>query len=789
MLFRVAHPRFILLLLPLWIVSAVFGQTPTNQDCLAAIPICQNVYSTQQSYSGTGNYPNEINSNISCLGTGELNSVWYTFTVQQSGNLNFTITPNNSADDYDWAVYNLTNSTCAQIFTNPALQVSCNYSATPGNTGPTGASAQTSQGAAGTPFNAQIPVQQGQTYVINISNFSSTQFGYTINFGASSAVIFDQIPPQILTVNNPVCGANQLTLTFSENILCNTVQAADFAFTGPGGPYTVTAVTSPVCAAGGQYTNQYTITISPAITSAGTFTANLVGPVTDLCGNVAIFPAQLPFNVGSFTFATSSTPASCAANAGTATVAVTGAGPFTYVWQPNVSTSATASNLAGGIYTVTITDQSTGCSSTDTIHVNANTTFASAISASDTICPGSSTTLSVTPAGGTAPYTYNWSNALPNSNTVSATPATTTTYTVNVVDVNGCTSGPFTVTITVANAVTLTSSGNTVVCSGNSVGIGASAAGGLGQINYLWQPGNISGSSITVSPTTTTTYTITASDQCSQSVSQTVNVLVFDNPEVTFTANVFEGCAPLPVQFWVDTTGLSGASYLWSFGQNGQTSTSIFPNLTYTVAGCQDVSLTITNAAGCSTTETIPCMINVWAQPVAAFTPSTTFTNIDNSTISFDNNSTGGNTWLWDFGNTTTSMQWEPVITYETPGVYNVTLIVTNSLGCSDTASEVITVNDYHTLYVPNAFTPNGSGLNDIFIPVYANILTQDYELVIFNRWGQVVFESNTPDQGWDGSFRNNGTPCPLDVYVYTIRYTDNMYVKYQRTGHVSLIR
>ncbi|MCE2773595.1 MAG: hypothetical protein LW750_09185, partial [Bacteroidetes bacterium] len=206
MLVRVAHPRLILLFLPMWIVTGLFAQTPTNQDCLAAIPICQNVYSTQQSYSGTGNYPNEINSNISCLGTGELNSVWYTFTVQQSGNLNFTITPNNSADDYDWAVYNLTNATCAQIFTNPALQVSCNYSATPGNTGPTGASTQTSQGAAGTPFNAQIPVQQGQTYVINISNFSSTQFGYTINFGASSAVIFDQIPPQILTVNNPGCG-------------------------------------------------------------------------------------------------------------------------------------------------------------------------------------------------------------------------------------------------------------------------------------------------------------------------------------------------------------------------------------------------------------------------------------------------------------------------------------------------------------------------------------------------------------------------------------------------------
>src|SRR5574337_507039 len=120
--------RFLLLVAGFFLLLHGYAQVPTNQDCLDAIPICQNVYSTTVSYSGEGNYPNEINNSSSCLGSGELNDVWYTFTVQQSGNLNFTITPNNSADDYDWAVYNLTNNNCSDIFTNPALEVSCNYS-------------------------------------------------------------------------------------------------------------------------------------------------------------------------------------------------------------------------------------------------------------------------------------------------------------------------------------------------------------------------------------------------------------------------------------------------------------------------------------------------------------------------------------------------------------------------------------------------------------------------------------------------------------------------------------
>lgn len=768
----------------------LMAQVPTNQDCLNAIPICQNVYSTTISYSGEGNYPNEINSNSSCLGSGELNDVWYTFTVQQSGNLNFLITPNNSSDDYDWAVYNLTNAPCSAIFTNPGLEVSCNFSGTSGTTGPNGGSTQTSQNAAGTPYNQVIPVTVGQTYVINVSNFSSTQNGYTIDFSASTATIFDQIPPQILSVSNPGCGGNTLTVTFSENILCNTVQNSDFTFTGPGGPYTVTNITSVGCASGAQYDNVFTFTISPNITGAGTYSANLVGPVTDLCGNVCIFPASLPFNVGSFTFTTASTAASCASNNGTASVNVTGAGPFTYTWNPNVSTTNSATGLAAGIYTVTITDQSNGCTSTDTIQVNANNTLAVQTSGNDTICPGQTATMTANVIGGNNPITYNWSNGLPNQASVQVTPGTTTTYTLNIVDGLGCTAGPLLFTLNVPAPVTVAIGGASQICAGGGTTLTATVSGGNGTNTFNWQPGSLTGGTVNVTPPVTTTYTVTATDGCGQTDTEIFTVQVQQLPVVTFSADTTFGCTPFPVQFTVDTSGFgAGAVLLWNFGENNVTSNTVSPGYTYITPGCHDVSLTVTVPPGCSVTQTYTCMITTVAQPNAQFVASSSFISILDPLVSFANQSTGATAWVWNFGDSTTSTDWSPTHLYDAIGTFPVYLAVTNANGCTDTAWGEIIVNDFHTFYIPNAFTPNGNGTNDEFGPVFTNILSEGYELYIFDRWGNIVFETHDPYKRWNGRWKGSGDIVQEDVYVYKIMYTDNMYGEHHLIGSVTVIR
>jgi len=172
------------------------AQTPTVQDCLGAIPLYQTVYYQDSSFSGEGNFLNEISSAgcpASCLLTGEKNDVWYVFTVQASGNLCFNIIPNSSSDDYDWAVYNLTNSVCDSIFSDSSLQVSCNYSSIGDTTGANGLDSISCASATQGCNNDIIPVLSGETYVLNVSNYSATQSGYTLDFSCTDSTIITSL--------------------------------------------------------------------------------------------------------------------------------------------------------------------------------------------------------------------------------------------------------------------------------------------------------------------------------------------------------------------------------------------------------------------------------------------------------------------------------------------------------------------------------------------------------------------------------------------------------------------
>ena len=278
---------FKLIVILIFLLSPIFAkaQVPTVQDCLGAIPICQETYSEVNAYQNTGNYPDEIDSGPSCLGSGEKNDVWYIFTVQASGTLNFSITPNTMSDDYDWAVYDLTNHVCSDIFTTPSIEVSCNYSGTPGITGPNGF-----DGAQNEPT---VDVTAGDIYVINVSQYeNNSQDGYTIDFGSSTANIYDDISPTIQSVNaKEYCDSTVITCHFSENILCNTINVGSFDLIGPGGPFIVEDVTSESCELGAQYGIDFKIHFDHPL-RYGPYTLYMPdqadGNITDNCGNEAV---------------------------------------------------------------------------------------------------------------------------------------------------------------------------------------------------------------------------------------------------------------------------------------------------------------------------------------------------------------------------------------------------------------------------------------------------------------------------------------------------------------------
>ena len=279
--------RSLLIILSFAVTSLnyVFSQTPTIQDCLGAIPVCQVTYSESISAEGDGNFNNEINTDISCT-AGELNSIWYTFTVNEAGFLGFVITPNDLNDDYDWALFNITNQDCSAIRSNPNLQVSCNAAGGPGCNGETGANGGSSfnvQGAGcGAPFpdrfqgrttfNDRIPMSPGNTYALMVSNWSGSQNGYTIDFSSSTGLgIIDQTRPTVENVRVPAsCGENSINLSFSENIRCSTISNSNFQLTGPGGPYTLIPDAN-ICTEGGEYNKDFILQIDPPINELGDF--------------------------------------------------------------------------------------------------------------------------------------------------------------------------------------------------------------------------------------------------------------------------------------------------------------------------------------------------------------------------------------------------------------------------------------------------------------------------------------------------------------------------------------
>ena len=517
--------KYIVTLTLLFLISFAYAQVPTDQDCLGAIPVCQEIYVQLNSYSGTGNYPNEIPSSGGCPGncmlSGEKNDVWYIFTVQTSGNLGFTITPNNNSDDYDWAVYKLDQYDCEDLYQHiNEMQVSCNWSGTSGVTGPDGGSNSNCGGAGSSPHNALIPVFEGETYVINISNYSSTQYGYTLDFSMSTAEIYDDVAPELdyIYTDNFLCGTNTLTFDFSEKVLCSSVQASDFSFTGPSGDFTVTDVFGEACSIGGTMEQQFVITFTPAIYESGEYFL-IINPnsyIQDMCGNTA--------STGDFSVVVDlNSPTADAgedidiAYAGVATIDASvqgGSGNFDYSWEPaemlvdpTIEDPTTVNLTESTHYFFTVLDNSSNCMSDDDVWVNVvGGPMSISIMADPTeVCAGQQVLLDVLPSGGSGDYTYSWTSDPPgfvsDIQSPTANPIVTTTYYVEVTD--GYTTLDDQVTVTVYPTPVADAGADTTINVGTPAHLHGSASNGTPPYDYWWEPaGMIDGPNDIPDPTT-----------------------------------------------------------------------------------------------------------------------------------------------------------------------------------------------------------------------------------------------------------------------------------------------
>jgi gliding motility-associated-like protein len=270
----------------------------------------------------------------------------------------------------------------------------------------------------------------------------------------------------------------------------------------------------------------------------------------------------------------------------------------------------------------------------------------------------------------------------------------------------------------------------------------------------------------------------------------TIAINVVNDPIGAIELSDTLGCLPLSVNLSNPLSDASNASCIWTISNGDVINSCNAANYNFTSPGCYDVSLTITNTGGCTATFNALQQVCVLDAPDASFTSNAIIFEEGASIFNGVANDVTGETYQWYFSDLSISNTIDASHDLDGLGAgeYSICLSVGNQGGCSDSVCEIVTFVENFSIYIPNTFTPNGDGINELFYPVFYSALPENFEFLIFNRWGQLIFQSKEIDAIWDGTY--NGSLAPEDVYIWKINYTlFNETGTNRQTGHVNLVR
>jgi gliding motility-associated-like protein len=678
---------------------------------------------------------------------------------------------------------------------------------------------------------------------------NTTVAGTTYNWSTGSTTNPLSVSPTVTTTYTVTgTGATGCTGTASVTVIVNpnlnpTITAAPSSVCEGNGT-TLTAGNVP---AGSTYNWSTGSTLNPLnVTPAATTSYQVTA--TDGNGCTGTATVSVTVNPNPIISATANPTAICVGASSTIS-ATTSVGGTTYNWDQGLGagTSHIVFPAVTTTYTVTGTTAN-GCIGTSTVSVTVNPgPVISAVASPDSICSGSNSTLTATSSIVSTSYT--WSNGATTTNTQSVSPTVNTTYTVTGTTTGGCV-GTATVNVYIRPDVlpTLTAVPS-AICLGDSTDISISNI--PNGTSFLWSNSSTT-TPLTVIPSTTTTYnvTVTTIEGCTglSNIQITVNPLpqiqvsndticngdigsllasgastylwnnsttvnpLTDNPSVTTIYTVIgtdvNGCSstgqgdiyvidPLTLllsstdahcnqndgSVTVIATGGSGVyTYSWNTTPISTTSTvNSVPPGTYSVTvtdnGCTNVSsVNVGNISG----------------PIAAFIADPTEAEI-NENILFTDLSIGAISWDWSFGDWGTSVLENPIHTYASQGIYDVWLHIEDNYGCKDSTTSRIIINSLFTIYIPNAFSPDGNGVNEIFIPSGVGIDEEKYVMQIYDRWGNRIFETTDIGIGWDGNIEGqeiSEMEKMSAVFVYYIKlYEDGTGVSHEYRGTITLLK
>jgi len=508
---------------------------------------------------------------------------------------------------------------------------------------------------------------------------------------------------------------------------------------------------------------------------------------------------------------TFSGPATCNGyNDGYVEVDVIGGVPFTnefgdfYQYQWNFGSNLDSINYYAGNHSVTVTDAN-GCSHVDYATIIEPEAVYVTPAWGGTICIGETFNTSVNATGGLGPYDFIWEDNNGNNwygDHLTVSPVVTTSYQLVTTDARGCFGPSQNITVNVHPVINVVSaiSSPAAICIGERIEVEMDVTGGNAGPYTISGEHGIVNMPYSFAPGETGYYVFEVSDECgSPTDKDSVFVTVHPLPIVGFFSDHTSSCPPGVFHF-TETTPDEGQTYLWDFG-NGGFSVQKNPIHTYDQTGTYDVVLTAWSQYGCERVKEYNNMIKIYPVPRAEFAATPEVVSVLNAQVEFINYSEGGGTYFWDFGDGTTSL-WTPDVqlhTYHGIGEYDIMMVAKNQHDCIDTAYKKIRVHDEFTFYAPDAFSPNGDGLNDMFYVIGHGIDATQFYLSVYDRFGNRVFQTETFDEerpykmAWDGSY--NGSVAKGDPVL-----TNGMYSRYctfvdftgkphEESGTVTLVR
>ncbi|MGE0562580.1 MAG: gliding motility-associated C-terminal domain-containing protein [Flavobacteriales bacterium] len=401
------------------------------------------------------------------------------------------------------------------------------------------------------------------------------------------------------------------------------------------------------------------------------------------------------------------------------------------------------------------------------VDCSTNNNLLATINGIDSICEGETATFSLSISGGTSPYSYSWDNGLPVDTFQSVTPNVTTTYQTTITDSIGQTiTESFTVYVTplpVANA------GNDVqICNDSAVVLMATGSG-----SYLWNTGATT-SSISVMPSTTTTYFVEVSNLgCTDSDSVMVSVINCSVPPLSASINGIDSiCEGETASFSLSISGGTPPyTYSWDNNLPVDTFQSVTPSLTTIF------EVIVSDSTGQSVTQ----QFTVYVTPLPNANAGNDIQLCEDSETTLT--ATGGGTYLWNTGDTSSSIYVKPNITT----IYSVTVSFLGCINNDDVTVNIISCTETESsMLIPNIFTPNNDHQNDLFKVISESIV--EFKCEIFNRWGNLIYTLNSINEVWDGR-TNSGNICPEGVYFYVINAKGYDNVIYKENGTIQLLR